>query len=166
MDYARARLLTKQSGSQQSLITANRLYEALIASETDEIPLGQYLFSFGESQCIQGEYAKALEYGQKALTIRQNVYGEEHPELASSYYEIAFSLYALNEAEEAFETLKQSIERYCKFHFWEDAVEGLDKLAQWLEEQGKNSEAQEVRTETSRVRREQDLLALPEESDK
>ncbi len=417
MDYARARLLTKQSGSQQSLITANRLYEALIASETDEISLGQYLFSFGESQCIQGEYAKALEYGQKALAIRQNVYGEEHPdvadschnigdayyeqgefakvleyyekalairlkvygeehpdvaasfndmciisrelgqygkaleygqksflirqkiygnedpsvaissvnigsvyyyqreyaealdyyqqslaimlrvygeehpniailhnnigsvcqalgkyaealehahkalaidlnvygeehpnvadsyhnigttyyrqgehgkaleyyqkslairlnisgqehprvansyhnigiiyreqgeyakaleyfqkslaicqkvygeehpELASSYYEIAFSLYALNEAEEAFETLKQSIERYCKFHFWEDAVEGLDKLAQWLEEQGKNSEAQEVRTETSRVRREQDLLALPEESD-
>jgi tetratricopeptide (TPR) repeat protein len=113
----------------------------------------------------QGEYAKALEYFQKSLAICLKIYGEEHPELASSYYEIAFTLYALDKAEEAFETLQQSVKRYCMFRFWDDAMEVLDTLAQWLEEQGKDSEAQEVRAEISKIRKEQDLHALPEESD-
>ena len=108
---------------------------------------------------IQGEYTSALDYFQKSLAICLKIYGEEHPELASSYYEIAYTLYALNEAEEAFEMLQKSIKRYCRYNFWEDAVEVLDELAQWLEEQGKSNEAQEVREEVRNIRKEQALHA-------
>jgi len=85
IDNARARFLSSSTRSQQSLETAKHLYEALIASATDEESLCQYLFSFAGLLCVMGEYGRALELYQKTLAIGQKVYGEEHPDVAESY---------------------------------------------------------------------------------
>ena len=89
IDYARARLLTATAHSQQSLITAKNLYEALIASETDEDSLGRYLLFSADLLRIVGEYEKALEHNEKALAIRLKIYGEEHTDVATSYHNIS-----------------------------------------------------------------------------
>jgi tetratricopeptide (TPR) repeat protein len=88
VDYARARLLTATVHSHQSLITAKKIFESLVVSETDEAILDQYLFSLGDLMCDTSEYEEALKYFQKALAIRQKVYGEENPEVASVYDKI------------------------------------------------------------------------------
>ncbi len=116
VDYARARLLATQSSSQQSLITANEIFETLVATETDEDSLGQYLYSFGEHQCVQGEYAKALEYGQRALAIRQKVYGEEHPYVADSYHSIGDAYDEQGEYAKAMEHFEKALAIRLKVH--------------------------------------------------
>ncbi|MBN2607899.1 MAG: tetratricopeptide repeat protein [Candidatus Fermentibacteraceae bacterium] len=143
VDYARARLLTGQAGSQQSLLTANGIYESLIAGENDEESLGLYLFSFGELQCCQGDYAKALEYGLKALEIRRKVFGEEHPDVAASHHNVGDALYEQGEYSEALEHYEKAlaIRRGAYGEEHPDVADSLNDMCIINRELGRYSEA-------------------------
>ncbi len=53
--------------------------------------------------CAMGDYEKALEFENKALSIRKKVFGEEHPDVASSYHNIGVNYYAMGDYEKALE---------------------------------------------------------------
>lgn len=56
-----------------------------------------------------GEYRRALEYGEKALTIRRRVLGEEHPDTASSYNNVGSTVGALGDHRRALEYQEKAL---------------------------------------------------------
>jgi tetratricopeptide (TPR) repeat protein len=105
----------------------------------------------------KGEYEKALKYHEKALAILQRVCGEGHPFVPESYGDTARTLWALKREDDALEKMRKSIEIYRKFNLWKDVVKGLDTLAGWLEEKGRNKETEEIRAETQKIRKDHGL---------
>ena len=57
----------------------------------------------------QGDYAKALEYNQKALAIREKVLGQEHPSTATTYNNIALVYQAQGDYAKALEYYKKDL---------------------------------------------------------
>lgn len=105
----------------------------------------------------RGEYRKALEYLQKSFAIRQKVFGEEHPEVAKCCKEISHTLWALKREDEALQEISHSVDIYCSFELWENAVEGLETFAQWLEEKARTKEAEEARVRAYKIRRDHNI---------
>ena len=110
IDYARARLLSTGSRSPQSLISARQLYETLVASETDEESLGNYLFDLGTLlHRVMAEYEMALQYLQQSLAIRQKFYGEDHPDVARTYCSMGWAYRAKGEYEKELACYNKSL---------------------------------------------------------
>jgi len=58
---------------------------------------------------IQGDYPKALEWFQKALTIRETVLGKEHPSTATTYNNIAGVYYIQGDYPKALEWFQKAL---------------------------------------------------------
>jgi len=52
---------------------------------------------------------KALEYYQKALAIRKKVLGDEHPDTAGSYNNMAILYYTMQKYQEAAEMMQKAL---------------------------------------------------------
>ncbi|MDR0491809.1 MAG: tetratricopeptide repeat-containing protein, partial [Oscillospiraceae bacterium] len=72
------------------------------------IKLGHICSEAGTGLCRQGEFARALEWHEKAMAIRENVLGKEHPDTLSTYNEIA--------------VVYKDQGRYAKALEWSDSV--------------------------------------------
>jgi tetratricopeptide (TPR) repeat protein len=57
----------------------------------------------------KGDYEKALEYYNRALAIREKVFGTEHPDVATSYNNIGNIYYSQGDYEKAQEYLKKAL---------------------------------------------------------
>ncbi|MDE6311821.1 MAG: tetratricopeptide repeat protein, partial [Muribaculaceae bacterium] len=57
----------------------------------------------------QGNYQLALEYLQKALSIRLDVFGENHPNVATSYNNIGYVYLSLGEYQQALEYYQKAL---------------------------------------------------------
>jgi tetratricopeptide (TPR) repeat protein len=67
---------------------AEQMYHFELAQEEKE-NIGIINHRIGMGLHYQGDYCKALEYNQKALTIREKVQGTEHPDTATTYNNMA-----------------------------------------------------------------------------
>lgn len=110
IDYARARLLASMAHSQESLVTAKRIYEMLIDSETEQIALAEYFFFSGDLlRQYMSEYDRALEHFQKALDIYVKTFGVEHPKVAASYNNIGMVYGHMGNYKKALEYFQKSL---------------------------------------------------------
>jgi tetratricopeptide (TPR) repeat protein len=66
--------------------------------------------------CSLGEYDKALEFNNKSLNIRLNIYGEKHPDTARSYNNIGTVFSSLGEYDKALESLNKSLNIKLKIY--------------------------------------------------
>ena len=91
-----------------------------------------------------GDHQKALEYLLKALAIRERVLPENHPDLAQSYNNIAWTYYVLRRLEEAAvhmrraadiinrSTLPEYHPHRVDINKWADRFERKEKRWGWL----------------------------------
>ncbi len=61
-----------------------------------------------------GDYDKSLEYYNKALSIRQKVLGEEHPDTATSYNNIGYVYSELGDYDKSLEYYDKALSIYRK----------------------------------------------------
>jgi tetratricopeptide (TPR) repeat protein len=110
IEFARARFLTRGAQSQESLITAQKLYETLITSETDEMILNEYNAFLGDLFEVMGKNEKALECYQSTLPILLKHHGENHPDIAGTYYNIGLIYWNEGEYSKALENHKKALD--------------------------------------------------------
>jgi len=59
---------------------------------------------------VKGEYDKALEYYQKTSNIFEKVLGGEHPSTATSYNNIAWLYYEMQNYQEAVKMMQNAVD--------------------------------------------------------
>lgn len=69
----------------------------------------------GSGLRLLGRHEEALEYLQKALRIRKEIFGERHPEVVEIYMNIGISLNALGKRNEALENYQKGLQIITEF---------------------------------------------------
>lgn len=93
-----------------------KVFERLIVPDTicgllaDKVSIASLLNKMGNVYYDQGNYEKALECNIKALEIRENVLGKEHPDTAMTYNSIAVVYDDQGNYEKALEYHKKALE--------------------------------------------------------
>jgi tetratricopeptide (TPR) repeat protein len=113
------------------------------------------LFYLGNALYSQGKYQEAKEGVFKALAIRREVLGEEHPDTAQSYNSVALILYSQGKYQEAKEGhLKAlAIRRKVLGEEHPDTAQSYNSVALILYAQGKYQEAKEGHLKALAIRR-------------
>lgn len=68
---------------------ANTLY----GDDNDHVDVATLFGNIGTIYSVQGDFPKALEFYEKALTINEKILGEEHPSIATLYNNIGWIYY-------------------------------------------------------------------------
>ncbi|MEQ8997942.1 MAG: tetratricopeptide repeat protein [Coleofasciculus sp. B1-GNL1-01] len=117
---------------------------SLIANEADDLAEAERLKQQVEQLYHQGQYSEAIPLAERMLTLYQNLYGEEHPDIADSltYLGILYrSQGRYSEAEPLFRQVLVMIKRlYGEEH--PDIATSLNNLALLYQNQGRYSEAE------------------------
>ena len=83
-----ARKLQNEGKYHESLLEFVKYYAILQeqGKEKDDLATADFYDEYGWAFTYQGQHDRALEYYEKALAIRLDTLGAEHPEVTSSYY--------------------------------------------------------------------------------
>jgi tetratricopeptide (TPR) repeat protein len=144
-----------QAGSAQQSVEALRK-----ASRTGKEERAEYAASFVEQRQAlalvgKGRYREAQPLLEKVLAVRRKVLGEEHPDTAQSYNNIAFNLNAQRRYREAEEGFKKALDIYRKVSGEEhpDTANSHNNVAANLNAQGRYKEAEEGYNKALDIRR-------------
>ncbi len=102
-----------------------------------------------------GEHRKALEYKERALAIRQKVYGEEHPDTAMSLNDVGTSYAALGEHRKALECEERALAIWQKVYGEEhpDTARSLNNVGSTYAALGEHRKALEYEERALAIRR-------------
>jgi tetratricopeptide (TPR) repeat protein len=94
-------------------------------------PFMVQLYNFvGNISYSKGEYDKSLEFYEKSLVIQLKNLGGEHPDVASSYFDIGNCFKNLSKYKDAIEAFKMGYENYKKGGFPFNIAECYEKLGE------------------------------------
>ncbi|NEO55845.1 MAG: tetratricopeptide repeat protein [Okeania sp. SIO3B5] len=124
--------------------------------EQEELAEVERLNQQEEQLYQQGRYAEAIPFAEKALAIRKNVLGDDHPNVATSMNNLALLYYLQGKYTEAEPLFQQSLaiwkEKLGDNHL--DVAKSLNNLALLYESQGRYTEAEPLYQQSLAIRKE------------
>jgi len=99
-------LLELSSFTRETLVNPSlsiRCLEIALGCINNDVEKAKVLDNIGRSYGLSGDQQRALEYGLRALDIRQKIYGENHQDVAASYDNVGWAYYKLRNYQKALE---------------------------------------------------------------
>ncbi|CAF1440021.1 unnamed protein product [Adineta steineri] len=93
---------------------AEQLYSVLLEQTSNKSEKQHYYNQLGYIKDEQGDYENAIEYYEKALTIKEKTLPSNDPSLATSYNNIAGVYYSMEEYSKALSYYERALEIYQK----------------------------------------------------
>ena len=109
-----ALLLLKMARANDAIDALNHLLSINIDNTKDALVTASAYHNLASAYYAQGDYAKALEWFEKALAIREKVLGKESPSNATTYNNIALVCDKQGDYAKALEWFEKALEIYEK----------------------------------------------------
>jgi tetratricopeptide (TPR) repeat protein len=89
---------------------AQQVFDIILNHTTDEMEKGEIYYYLGWIKADQGKYTEAFSYYEKALEIYQKTLPANHPNLATSYSNIGFVYYNMENYSKALSYYEKTLE--------------------------------------------------------
>lgn len=123
---------------------------------TDRLLQANLLNDLASCDLSLGEYGCVLELGQKALKLRKELFGEKHPDIATSINTLANGYSGLRQYDQALELGQKALQMQQELlgEKHPDVARSMNNLASYYSKLGKNDQALELVQKALDMRRE------------